>query len=637
LNISANTNDFVWFGANLNLAYTDQSGPQAGAMYANPMRTGSYLPPVIPVKNTDGTYNSSFPYNVLGSYNPVAIIEAADFSTITYRSINTVWAQLNLTDDLNLKSTFGYDVRHTDEGRWYPPGIASGMANNGIKYQYFSIRNRITSSTLLNYNKTFNEVHNVSLLAGWEATSTNTKYFGGESSNYQTGFTPAIDAGSVIRSLSGYETTDALLSALGRAEYNYQNKYYTAFSLRRDGSSRFSKEARWGNFWSVSGAWRLSEESFMENVENIDDAKLRASYGINGTLPSGLYEYIGSYIFGNDYYELSGAAVRNVENLYLSWEKNRNLNIGAEVSAFNGRLFASLEYYNRYSEDLLLDRELSRVTGYTTATVNEGIIRNSGIEYTLIAVPLKRDNFLWSTSINFSTLNNEIELLPSDNVSTVNIDRQGYTYDSWYLPEWAGIDKETGEPMWYHVEDNGEKTFTKDIDEATRQIFGNKLPHYFGSLRNDFNFKGLTISALLSFGLDFNVFDYDGALTTQDDGYSRQRNKERVLLDNWRPDNTDSNNPILVAGIRNGSNYSTRYLYKGDYLKLKSVTVNYDLPTRLVTGIGLTSASVYLQGNNLFILTHMPNFDPESKEDGRRRIYDYPTTRSVNIGIKIGF
>ncbi len=637
-NLTSKVNNFFWFGLNMNLSYTDQSGPQTGAMYANPVRTGAYLMPVIPVYNSDGTYNSSFPYNVLSNYNPVAIIEAAEFGTYTYRQISNAWVQFNLAKPLTFKTTFGYDVRQTDENRWYPPMIATGKSLNGVKYEYYSTRRRLTSSNILNFTETFRQKHNVNALAGFEIEHTKTRYFGGEAANYQTAFTPELSAASVIRSLTGSGTDDALISFLGKAEYNFNEKYFAAVSYRRDGSSRFSRQSRWGDFYSVSAAWRLTKEDFMNDLKWLSDAKLRTSYGINGTLPNGLYEYVGNYVFGLDYDGYSGASIMNVENLNLSWEKSRNLNLGLDLSFLRGRISTSIEYFNRYSHDLLLDRELSRVSGYTTATVNMGAMRNSGFEWSLFAEPVSGNAFNWQTILNFSTLNNKIESLPTDNITAQQIDKQGFAQQSWFLPEWAGIDTETGEPMWYNVnEETGQKSLTKNIDEATRQIFGNSMPHFHGSLNNVFNYRNFDLSFLFTFAWDFNVLDYDGALITQDDGYSRQRNKERILLDNWRPDNTDSRNPILIAGLRNGSNYSTRHIYKGDYLKLKNVRLGYNIPNNITGKIKLNSVHIYVQAENLFLKTYMNNFDPEISKNGKRYLYDYPSPRTITAGMKFRF
>jgi TonB-linked SusC/RagA family outer membrane protein len=636
-NITSKSNKVLWFGANLNISYTDQSGPQSGQMYADPLRAAHDIPPIVPVFYSDGTYNSTFPYDVLSNYNPVAILDKADYYTGTYRQTAIGWAQVNILDGLNFKSTFGFDARQTDENRWYPIGIAAGKSNIGIKYEYYSIRSRITSSNILNYTKTFGKVHNINALAGWEAEHTNTRYFGGEMTNYQTEFTPVINAGSVIRSLTGYYTDDALLSAIGKAEYNYDNRYYAAVSFRRDGSSRFAPESRWGNFYSVSGAWRISKESFMSDLKWLDDAKLRGSYGFNGTLPSGLYEYIGNYIFGNDYNDQSGAAITNVENMKLSWEKSRNFNIGLEASFFEGRLSASAEYFKRYSDDLLLDRELSRVSGYTTATVNFGAMSNKGFEYTINATPVETGDFSWDITLNLSTLRNKIESLPSDNVSGVRIDRTGYPSMSWYMQEWAGIDKETGEPMWYVVSETGEKTTTKVFNDATRQIIGSAIPHYSGGFNTSLKYKGLDLSALFSFGLDFLVYDYDAARSTWDDGYSRKINKEVAMLDNWRPDNTDSDYPILINGYLNGSNYSSRYIYNGDYLKLRNIILSYTVPKRVSNNLHLDGIKVFAQVENVFILTEMPGFDPETNSSGFRYHYSYPTPRTFLAGINLSF
>jgi TonB-linked SusC/RagA family outer membrane protein len=638
INLTSKAHKKIWFGTNMNYSYTDQSGPQSGLMYANPIRAANQIPSVVPVYNEDGTYNQNFPYNVLSNYNPVQILDNADFSTETYRQLGTAWVQYNITDDLFIKSTLGVDIRQTHESRWYPPGIAAGRSNNGIKYENEGLRRRITSSTIMNYSHTFNEVHNFSALAGWESEETFTRLTSGTVKEYQTAFTPVLSAGSVINSLSGSDYTYAMLSALGKAEYNYNNKYYTAFSFRRDGASHFAEQSRWGNFYSVSGAWRISNEPFLSSLTWLDDAKLRASYGINGTLPSSVFSYIGNYSFGNDYNDQSGAAIRNVENLNLSWERSQNINIGAEARIFEGRVFASLEYFNRYSDELLLDRELSRVSGYTTATVNLGAMRNKGLEFTLNARPVQINDFSWDITLNLTSLTNKIESLPSDDVISLQINREGYTEQSWYMPEWAGINKETGEPQWYHVDDaTGEKAITTDIDDATRQIFGNRIPHYAGGFNSVFTYGNFELSMLFSFAWDFNVFDYDGARYLQDDGYSRSLSKESALLDSWRPDNTGSDNPILMSGVKNGSEYSTRYLYKGDYFKMKNIRLNYTLPASMVKFIGVAGLQAFVQAENLFILTQMPNFDPEVSLAAKRYLYEYPTQRTISAGINLSF
>lgn len=638
LNLTSKTHKKIWFGANMNYSYTDQSGPQSGLMFANPIRAANQIPSVVPVKNEDGTYNQNFPYNVLSNYNPVQILDNADFSTETYRQLATAWVQYNIAKDLFVKSTLGVDIRQTHESRWYPPGIAAGRSQNGIKYENEGLRRRLTSSNILNYSHTFNEVHNVSALIGWEAEETFTRLTSGSVNEYQTAFTPVLSAGSVLRSLSGSDYSYAMLSALGKAEYNYSDKYYAAFSFRRDGASHFAEQSRWGNFYSVSGAWRISNEPFMDGLTWLDDAKLRASYGINGTLPSSVFSYIGNYVFGNDYNDQSGAAVRNVENLNLSWERSNNINIGAEARIMEGRIFASVEYFNRYSDELLLDRELSRVSGYTTATVNLGAMRNEGVELTLNVRPVQINDLKWDLTLNLTSLTNKIESLPTDDVISLQINREGYTEQSWFMPEWAGVNKETGEPQWYHVDDiTGDKVITTDIDDATRQIFGNRIPHFAGGFNSVLNYKNFELSMLFSFAWDFNVFDYDGARYLQDDGYSRSLSKEAALLDSWRPDNRGSDNPILMSGVKNGSEYSTRYLYKGDYLKMKNIRLNYTLPPSAIKFLGIDGFQAFIQAENLFILTAMPNFDPEVSIAAKRYLYEYPTQRTISAGINLSF
>lgn len=634
-NITSKVSDVLWLGVNMNLSVTDVSGPQQDNMYANPIRTATGIPPVVPVMNSDGTYNSNFAYAVFSNYNPAAILEAADFTTLTYRTIGNAWAQLNIMEGLFFKSTFGYDMRQTEETRWYPQAIAAGKSANGQLAQYLTSRRRLTTSNILNYTKDIKK-HNINALVGFEGQHTHSNYFGGTATNYQTNYTPVLNAGSVIKELVGRNTDDALLSLIAKAEYNYDSRYYLSGSFRRDGSSRFAKESRWGNFWAASGAWRISKENFMKDISWISEAKIRASYGINGTLPSGLYDYIGNYGFGNDYNGESGAVITNVANSRLTWEESHNFDAGIDLSLLKGRINLTFDIFSRISNNLLLDKELSRTSGYSSATVNLGKMSNKGIEVSLDAVAFDTKDFRWDFTLNLATLENKIVELPTDNIDTQRIHREGFSYNSWYLVEWAGIDKTTGEPQWYHVDEaTGKKTITKVFAEGTRQIFGGYLPRFSGGLNTDIRYGSFDLSALFSFAWGFNVFDFDGARVINDDGNAASTNKERFVLDNWRPDNTESNNPILVQSYKAGSNYSTRYLHKGDYLKLKNIRLGYTFPKRISNLVGINNLRLYIQGENLFTLTEMDNFDPEVSSN--RYIYTFPSLTNYTLGLNITF
>lgn len=640
LNLTSKAHDKIWFGANANFTCNEQNGPQNTNLFANPQRASNQIDPVNAVYNSDGSYNTDFSGGQMGNYNPVQIMNESIFETYIYQELATAWAQYNIVNGLFFKTTLGVNIRNTDETRFYPPGVASGKSSNGILYKKKSLRRRLTSSNTLNYGKTFAKLHNVKVLVGFEAEKTYSELWGVTAKGFETEFTPVLSAASTISSAYGYDYSYALISVLSNFEYNYNEKYYLTASFRRDGSSMLPENQRYGNFWSVSGAWRLTGEPFFKDVKWLDDAKIRVSYGTNGNLPSGIFDYVGNYVFGYDYDGESGAVVRNVENTSLTWEKNNNLDLGVDIRLFN-RVSASIEYFNRISDGLLLDKDVSRTTGYTSATVNEGQMKNYGVEFEIDALIVNRDNFSWKVNFNTTYLKNKITSLPSEDIGSYNINREGEAYASFYLKEYAGIDKTTGEAQWYAVDDEtGEKTITKDYDEATKIVCGNRFPRFSGGFGSTVTFKGLSLDFLFGYGLGFKVFDYSGARYLQDNGYYQYYNKERAILDSWAPDNTSSDNPLLIRSTRNGSQYSTRHIHDADYLKLRSLRLSYDIPHNLLNAVGfgrVGKITVYAQGENLFIKCKTPNYDPEVSSVSRKYLYNMPTQRIISAGVNLKF
>ncbi|MCF8347104.1 MAG: SusC/RagA family TonB-linked outer membrane protein [Bacteroidales bacterium] len=482
VNVSSKTNKILWVGANLAMSYYNQNGPLNGNLYANPLRAAANIPPVVPAY-VEGKPNLDLPGDILNNYNPLAIMDMNIYKAYTYRNMANVWLQLNLLEGMFLKTTLGYDNRPHTDIRWENATIGTGAGYDGRYQEIQTTRRTLTSSTILNYTRTIGEKHNLGGLIGWEVANTHTNYLGGVSTVYASNYTPILSAGTTPTEAIGWYNNDDMASALSRLTYNFDNRYYIEASYRADASSRFGPKSRWGNFYSASGSWRFGQENFVKNLGWLTDGKFRASYGINGTLPDVLYAYQPTYDLGHDYYNLSGAREISVANEYLSWEQSRNYNVGLEVKFFNGRIFASAEYYNRFVDGLLFDRQISRTTGFTSALVNMGSMKNQGFEYTLDIYPVRTSDFTWNIILNLSKNVNVITELENDDIGTTNIDKEGYSEGSLYLPEWAGVDSETGSPQWYHVdENNGEKTITTDYSEATRQIIGHREPLYYAGI-----------------------------------------------------------------------------------------------------------------------------------------------------------
>lgn len=637
LNLTSKTNKVAWFGLNMAMSYNNHDGPMLGSWFANPLRAAANIPPVTPVY-IDGEPNTALPGNMLNGYNPVAVMEMNIYNAYSYRNLANAWAQLNFTKGLYLKSTLGYDNRPYYQTRWENREIGTGQQYNGRRQEYERTRRRITSSTILNFEKSFNETHNLSALAGWEAEWSHINTLGGASSGYATNYIPILSAGTTPIDATGETADDALLSALSRINYNYKNKYYAQASYRADGSSRFGPEVRWGHFYSLSGSWRFSEESFLD-FGWLSDGKIRASYGINGTLPSSFYPYQGSYLIGDyNYYNLSGARVTKITNMELSWEESKSTNIGIDLKVFDGRLFLSAEYYNRLAEDLLFDRDLSRTTGFTLALVNEGSMKNWGFEYTIDAYVIRSSKFAWNLNVNLTTLTNLIIQLPYDNVGRTVIDREGHAEGSIYVPEYAGVDPSTGSPTWYHIDDEtGEKSITMNYDEATRQVIGAREPHYAGGISSHLRFWNFDLDMLFSYGWDYHTFDYSAGRHTQTDGGASYQNAEIVQLDSWTPHDTLAANPIRINGGYATQQWSTRHVYDEAYFKMKNIKLSYSVPSDLINRLRLSRAIVYAQVENIFVRARIPNFDPEVRATGYRYVYDFPSPRTYTVGINISF
>ncbi|MCF8406011.1 MAG: SusC/RagA family TonB-linked outer membrane protein, partial [Bacteroidales bacterium] len=636
LNLTSKTNKHVWFGVNMNMSYNNQNGPLLGNLFVNPLRAAANIPPVVPVYY-DGEPNLSLAGGILNNYNPVAIREMNIYNSSGTRNITTAWAQFNFTKDLFLKTTFGYDNRPLYEIRWENPVVGTGAPLSGRRQDIETTRRRLSSSTILNYSKTIKEKHNLTALAGWESELTHTTELGAVATGYANSLTPILSTGTTPTETIGRTWDDALLSGFSQLQYNYDNKYYTQFSYRADGSSRFGEIGRWNGFYSISGSWRLSQEAFMDFAW-LDDAKIRASFGTSGTLPSDLYGFLSNFTLGYDYYNLSGALINNIPNKNLSWESSENTNLGAEIKVLNGRIFASAEYYRRLTKDLLINKEISRTTGFTNALVNFGSIENKGFEYTLDAEVIRLKNLSWNVTLNLSTLNNLVLELPNDQVGPTNIDRVGYAEGSLYLPEYVGVDPSTGSPLWNHVDDlTGEITLTDNYAEATRQIIGTREPQKSGGISSLLKYKNFDLSVLFSFAWDFYTLDYAASRYTQTDGGQSYLNFETVQMDSWTPVDTLAANPIRINGLTNGGQFSTRHAYDGAYFKMKNIRLGYVIPQSISKKLMISSCRLFVQGENIFVLTDMPNFDPEVRVNGYRYVYDFPSPKMYTVGINLTF
>ncbi|TVQ17386.1 MAG: TonB-dependent receptor [Bacteroidetes bacterium] len=636
LNLDNEATERLSFGMNLGLSFTEQgTAPAQSAFFTSPV-TGSYLlPPIYSAYNEDGTYNMSYP--ALGGVNFVANNDFNDNGSEAYRLITNVYAQYKILDNLVFRSQFGVDYLNLLEEHYDDPRAKGNTAFESGRATVSDARNLIWSnSNTLNFSETFDNVHNINVLLGHEAQAADEKDFYTASEEFASFQLRRLSSGAIPAYAFGTATGWRVLSVFTRGEYNYDGRYYFSSTFRRDGSSRFGRDNRYANFWSVGGSWRISRESFMQDIDFLTNLQLRASYGTAGNSQIGNFSSLGLYGYGRDYNNSPGSSPAQFENADLTWEKNTNYNIGLDFVVFE-RFSGSIEYYNRHTSDLLLFTPLSSTAGITTMLRNVGEMENKGLEFqaNLILLP-HTSEFQWNFDFNISANKNSIlKLVDGEDIPAgIFIRREGESFLSYYAPEWAGVNPANGRPLWKDADGNITNVYTNASN--SRNIVGNADPDYQGGFTNTFSYKGFSLSTFFSYSVGGMLFD-DTYRLLNSDGAFVGFNQSRDQLKRWTEEGQLTDTPIRLNGNATSSNaFSTRNLYDNSYLRLKNVTLSYRVPASIAGLASLNSARIYVQGQNLLTWTDYPGMDPEQNFNASVW-FVYPQSRTITFGLDLTF
>ena len=498
----------------------------------------------------------------------------------------------------------------------------------------------MTFNNVVNWEHTFGEVHNVRLMAGQEYYEFNTSNFGGSRSNVITDGYFEPDVASTLTGFSGNSDQYKLLSYFGQAEYNYAQKYFASVSMRADGSSRFHPDNRWGAFWSFGGSWKIGREAFVEEAAGswLSDLTLRASYGAQGNDNVGYYAYQALYGIGSFLGETALTTSR-LDTPELSWETNLNANIGLDFSLWSNRLFGTVEWFQRTSKDLLFARDLVPSSGFSSIDDNIGKVRNYGWEFTLGGTPILTRDWTWRLSVNAMTYKNEIVSIPTDVMwsGTKKWVKGGSLYDFW-MYEWAGVDPETGDAQWYMTDtETGERVKTTNYGSLTSQDkvkVGNALPKVSGGFQSDLTWRDLSLSMTFAYSIGNKIYNRDKASLMGVSG-ANGSTMSKDLLNRWTPENTQTDVPRLEYDQTSYfTSASTRWLVDGSYLRLKTVTLNYNLPKKWIQPAMLKDVSIYVQGENLLTFSKQQGLDPEQALGGVT-YWRYPAMKTLSFGINV--
>ncbi|MDF2187184.1 TonB-dependent receptor [Paraflavitalea sp. CAU 1676] len=655
-NISQKVGKHLEFTTNIGLARNKQSGfndtRNTGANYLYQVRNllwPFYWP-------TD--YKTGLPYTArYGSLaqNNLYYNDQWENSSITKRFSVNETILLTILPELNVKSIFSYDNSEIKDHLYYSAIHYNGVSTNGSLNETSTSISKLVSSNTVNYAKNFGD-HNVSFLGGFEVEENRTNFQSTTGTNLPSSVLTTLSPAGAF-SASGYEYGNSIVSLLSRLEYNYKQKYFLSGSFRRDGSSKLAPDTRWGNFWSVAGSWRISNEEFMKEITPISNLRLRASYGINGTLPSQNYGWRSLTSYTLRYNGNAGGYLSTNANPDLTWETNYTTNIGLEFGLFKQRLTGTIEYFNRDSRNLLQDVPTSTTTGFSSALANVGEINNKGIEVELGGDIINNKSIRWSASVNASFIKSKVTKLyggrdiiwydptGGDNRAQF-IYREGSSTLSYYGYEWGGVDPKNGNNVWYVNNPADAKAgdflyndrgATYSFNKANYKIVGDAMPDVYGGLNTSLEYKGVTLGLNFIYKLGGKL--YDGAFKdVSDDGYYWERIRTETLYANmWTPENTSGNLPLLRGtDLTDPMQYSTRQMSSATFFRLKNVNLSYDLPRNLIGKVGLSNVRVFFNGSNLLTFSKYKIADPEVNQYGTRG-WETPIGKTYTFGLDLNF
>lgn len=665
LNVNSQLRDWMKVGINSAVAVGESNqaidGVSSNTSFVNPYRSTRLMGPIYPLFERDPATGNRIPGT---SYDAgINRPEQAGRNVVQENILNT---ELDKSTNMNLRgySEFSFlndftftlnaalDRRHTITDRYRNP-IIGDAAPGGDAYRTSTTFTGVTLSQLLNYRKNFDR-HNVAFLLGHESFQYERNYiFTRRSGEVTEGNGELIN---YVNLLAGTSNTREYRKEgyFTRVNYDLDSKYYISGSIRRDASSRFSKDVRWNNFWSVGLAWRLDQEDFIRNINWVSSLKLRGSYGQVGNdsnLSHGalsFYAYQALYQLGYNNASEAGILLNTAGNPRLQWESNDQTDIAVEFELFDSRIIGTLEYYNRETADLIFDVPLPRSSGLDSYPDNIGTMFNRGIELTVGADVVRNRDLIWNISVNASTLRNEFKKLPQEEIITgtkkLVVGRSIYDY---WLRQWFGVDPADGSALYIASEDaiaaNGADirvvdgtTVTTNHNNAEYAFVGTAIPDLFGSFSSTLSYRGFTLSTLFTYQIGGKTYDSNYALLMHP-GSEYGRAMSRDILKRWQQPGDVTNIPRLDANQAAAfSTASSRWLVDSDYLALRNVNLSYQLPRNFTTQYGVSRATVYANGENLFQKTARTGLEAAQQFNGTTQ-NRYTPSRVFTVGVNLTF
>ena len=643
LKLDTQIKDFIKTGLNISYTTSKQNAPnQSGLAYSNAIQWIYSIPNYYPLYQRDsngaligengegltldyGGNNSQSINGVRPAFSGEnaygAIVNNEVLNNNNYVSLNG-YIKIDFSKNLNFNSQFSYERATVDNFRFDNNQFGAAASVDGRVSQNRNFFTTINAIQTLNFKHSFG-LHTFRADAIFETYEFEENIMGASG----TGFLPnvnVLNGSTVPERVAGALNKERMLSAIGRLNYNFDRKYILETSFRRDGSTKFSIDTRWGTFYSVGGSWVVSREDFIRNINWIDSLKLKVSYGeLGNNRGIGFFPYL--QVFGTGYNQLKKPGVLSLEFVdpNLSWEKTALTNAGAEFSLFGNRLNGSIEYYTKESIDLIYDKPLALSTGNESVKTNVGAVKNSGLEFTFNSKVLEWNDFNLNLGLNFSFDKNEITELTQDEFIDGNKKwKVGKSLYEFYLQKSAGVDFIDGYQMWYKdiVTDQGIKTgeriTTKDYTEATRYYTGkSSIPLMVGGFAINASYGNFDLSTLFNFS--FGSYVYDGVYASLMNGFvTPGRQGHPDLSNRWQKPGDLTDVPLFMNGQNDFNAESTRFLFKNNYVRLRALNIGYNFNQSLIEKFKIKQLRVFLQGDNIFTFQSHKGIDPEQDLSG---------------------
>jgi TonB-linked SusC/RagA family outer membrane protein len=584
------------------------------------------------------------------NFNPVGQAVLPRFESYTAKLLGGLYAEYEFIPNLRFRSKVSIDYNNITEDNFEPSTTAIGGFLPSVGGQGYGDFNNTTLTTLintntLNYNFRLATKHKISAMAGFEVLQRQQR-----SGNLQGRLFPSDDftyitSAGIVDQGTSYRVNSGLISTFGEVRYDYDEKYLATITARYDGSSRFGQDKQFGLFPSASVAWRISSEPFMQQFRFLSDLKLRGSFGFTGNERIGNFQFLGTWSSAT-YSGSTGVGPSALTNPQLQWERTREANVGLDASFFSGRLNVTVDAYSNLTDKLLFAQPIPQTTGFSTVQGNIGKVSNKGVELTISTVNIDRGGIRWSTDLNLSRNDNKVVELVSDEpifrgytangVSNTNVILPGQPLGTFWGLKFLGVDPATGDAIY--DDKNGDGRITPDDG----QVIGNAQPKLFGGFTNRVTWKGFELSGFFQFSYGNSILNLTNQ-TLLNSGADLQSNQSRKALQRWKKEGDITSVPKYVYQSTYNNFLSSRYLEDGSYVRLKNVSLGYNLPKQWISRYKLSNIRVYVSGTNLWTLTSYSGPDPEvSTLDGSTTaqgidFFTFPQVRTVIAGLSVNF